>query len=233
MTLWTPTRRRLLGFVGGAAAVGVAGASSVAAAELGAIPATEQASIHVNHGTALDVRWAHRDDRSGRRRSRADVNDANGAIPLHLEGVMPGDAGRLVTNVTPRGESLAVTLSVTLTENRENGLTEPEAKAGDAAADGGELADALDVAVWYDTGVLAGVGHSDGHREPTETTLSEGSLTDVAETLTREPVGGSGALPADHTVPVTLAWQLPSDVGNAVQTDSVSFSLAFHAETPD
>ncbi|WP_144800038.1 vWA domain-containing protein [Halorubrum depositum] len=73
-------------------------------------------------------------------------------IPVFtLEDVKPGDSGEVTISIHICDNPAYLYLAGELTENAENGQSEPELAAEGEDADGiGELADAIEVCVWYD-----------------------------------------------------------------------------------
>lgn len=220
------TRRRLLSStaIGAAAsATGLTLASSDAVAY--------QSSTTVDDGPALRVEWL--ETYNG---SVVDDGDETTSTPaLDIGNAQPGDSGSLAFRVTPEtdDEGVNARFSLSLTANEENGRNEPERAAGDTTADRGELADALEVAAWYDTGSFGvpGLGGCDGTRDAGETTLVDGSLVD-ADAVLRDgvPLGGDCIGP-DSAACVGISWSLPRGVGNRVQGDSVETALEFTVES--
>jgi hypothetical protein len=153
-----------------------------------------------------------------------------------VDGVLPGDWGTLVVGLL--GEADYTVWLRVLVEERENGLTEPEAAAGDVTATG-DLAGALAVTVFHDDG-LAGIGACNGVRDglagDAEARVLGGSLDGLAgvdrydgapSTGLSLSFGGDGCLPAGSSRCVSLAWSLGGDA--RTQTDAASVTVAFAA----
>jgi hypothetical protein len=156
----------------------------------------------------------------------------DGGPVLSVGNALPGDSGSLAFRVAAAdGDPVRVAFALALTGDAENGRTEPELAAGDATATG-ELADALRVAVWSDTGAfgVSGLGGCDGDRDVGETTLVDGSLRDADAALADGVVLGDGCLAANEQACVGVAWSLPASVANTVQGDSVETDLSFTVE---
>lgn len=163
---------------------------------------------------------------------------------ISFGNVLPGDTGALVMEVgIESGEGpAAVEFALSVTGTSDNGLTEPEAKTGDEAGDGGELQGRMTGTVWYDIGSAgaSAAGAQNGRREPFEPLLTDGStgtLRDLGDALAGgvrlDPTPTSGDAecfaPAD-TVTVALRWRLPARDGvNVVQGDSAAFDIAFRS----
>lgn len=158
------------------------------------------------------------------------VEDAPGPI-IDLAGVVPGDSGSLVVGLEAVEESTRVWFRPTVDATDENGINEPEVKAGDTTdGDGqGELQDYVSVRIWRDEGLLdSGFGRCDGSY-----TAGESQVTDGKVALgTVGPDFADGLELVDCLEPgenycLGLSWDLPADTGNQIQTDSVDFSLQF------
>ena len=242
-----PSRRAVLAAVAGVG--GLYGGASVARGALGldAVTFTDQREITQQNGPTLRVEWVtlYNGERVGGTGFEDGSGDAPSGPAVNVSNLLPGDTGALVVRLTvPTGEPgpAEVTASLTLTGNAENDINEPESAAGDTTTgeDGGELADALDTAVWYDRGAggVDGLGTRNGQREPGEPLVApnaEGSLREVTSALSDGVVldpasGGPACLRPGESVSVALGWSLASDTGNAVQSDSVAFDLLFTAE---
>jgi predicted ribosomally synthesized peptide with SipW-like signal peptide len=174
------------------------------------------------------------------------VGEAIEGDPLRIEvdDAKPGDSGEgeLCFSVVDNPAYLWVCGA--LTANDQNGVTEPE---GDALEEmfetppgEGQLADAMVVTLSYCT-----------EGEEGETVMGDeivsGSLREVLLALRNGvPLDGEGdgAAPLDGRAPfegvatveetaetcVCLTWEIPTSVGNEIQTDSVMFDIDFYAE---
>lgn len=257
-----PSRRQLLAGVG-ALTLGAGLGRRVLAREP---PYTRYTYAATPGGTALRVAWfetyngefqeSNLGDSSETTPEEWDPDDLDAytsfAGPVvTLPDVQPGDTGAIVVGLSAVQRDLAVWLKPTLTSSLENGLTEPEVAAGDTTTDansdgnGGELADAIAVEVFHDSGV-GGVGRCDGTRtdvlgiaEPLVFTGSLASLVPAGEYADTEVDpdhglrlslgdGGEACLPAGVSRCIGIAWSIP-DGGNELQTDSVEFSFQFGA----
>mgnify|MGYP000377404016 CR=1 FL=1 len=153
----------------------------------------------------------------------------------------PGDSGSIEFCFSVVDNPAFMRVQGELTENAENGQTDPEAdvdhSGGDPGEGNGELADAIDATLRYCT---------DGN-EPAEEeeVISRGSLSNVLSGLRiGAPLDGAGNVNSAERTPlqaqsnsestaepcVCLEWNVPTDVGNEIQTDSVGFELSFIAE---
>ena len=166
-------------------------------------------------------------------------------LSIVVDDLKPGDSGEGEFCFSIVDNPAYMWMCGELTANDENGQTEPEAAVdatgGDPGEGAGELADAMEVTVSYCT---------DG--EVGEEIVS-GSLRDVMLALrTGVPLYGDGSPDApiadrpafegvempfvEENVPnaaeqcVCFEWEVPTDVGNEIQTDSVAFDFEFYAE---
>jgi len=150
---------------------------------------------------------------------------------FELDDVKPGDSGEVTVSLHICDNPAWVTMSGSITENLENGQTEPELTDEGEDTDGvGELADSIEVTMWYDP-------NCNNVLDEDEVVLFEGSMTDAFAAL-EAGIGldGDASTPEFDPVPgastycIGFYWELPVDVGNEVQTDAVSFDLVFDAE---
>ncbi|WP_336036690.1 hypothetical protein [Halobacterium yunchengense] len=221
------SRRQLLGAVAGAGSAALVGVTALSS---NAVAYEQTATV----GSDPTVRVDWRETYNGAVREDGD-EDADGPV-LHVGNAQPGDSGSLAFRVRPEtGGGARVLFSLAVTENAENGRNEPERAAGDETPDRGELGDALDVAVWYDTGSFGvpGLGACDGDRDTAESTLVDGSLLDADAALADGVRLGGDCLASDDGVCVGVEWALPATAGNRIQGDSVATDLAFTVEPCD
>jgi len=220
------TRRRLLS----AAGVGVAFGTALTAFSGDTV--AYQSSTTMGDDVEIRVEW--RETYNG---SVVESGDESAEGPvLHVGNAQPGDSGTLAFRVAPETAGGArVTFSLSVTENAENGRNEPERKADDDTPSRGELGDAVDVSVWYDTGAfgVSELGGCDGDQSTAETTLVDGSLLDADDALANGVRLGGDCLSGDEGVCLGLEWSLPASSGNAIQGDSVETDLSFTVEPCD
>lgn len=218
-------RRRLLAGAG----IGAATVLGFPAVSSRAVAYTETTTV--GDGPNAQVSW--RETYNG---AVVDSSDESDGPVLDVANAQPGDSGTVAFNVTANAEtSVRTWFSLAVTANDENGRNEPERKAGDETPDRGELADAIETTVWFDTGSfgVSSFGSCDGTRSPGETVVYDGSLTGATAAL------GDGVLLADDReclsgdegVCVGIAWSLPETTGNRIQGDSVSTALSFTVES--
>jgi predicted ribosomally synthesized peptide with SipW-like signal peptide len=172
--------------------------------------------------------------------SCADLPQADDAARpvIDLDDVKPGDFGTVTLDFALCDNPGYVWVNGTLRDASENGTTEPEADDADEVEGVVELLDVVQAAVWVDDGD----GYVDG-----ETTTISGSLRAVLDELETGPglaLGGDvdeglgrncfsadgdgdGSVDVHH---VSLAWWVPVDHGNEIQSDSVTFDLGLYTE---
>lgn len=162
------------------------------------------------------------------------VPEAPGPI-ITLGNVLPGDSGAVVIGllaeeVPSETAGMDVWFRPDLTSNLENGVNEPELKAwaeddtGDGTSDG-ELADSLIVQFFQDNGLFGGC---DGQNGILEQSLTEKTSLSAAFTAIEDGVDLTDpCLEEGERRCIGFTWELPGDVGNAVQSDSVAFDFQF------
>lgn len=172
-------------------------------------------------------------------------NESEGAsVSYGLEDVKPGDAGELEFCFSIVDNDAYMWMCGELTENDENTVTEPEAASEyenndytDDEIDGdGELADAIEATLYYydqeeDSkeseifdGTLRGALFALRNGVPLDGEGSENPVDD------RNPFAGVEDSKEENDICVLLDWEVPTEVGNEIQTDSVGFDLSFYAE---
>jgi len=143
------------------------------------------------------------------------------ATLLRVGGVAPGDAGvsrlRLRNTGSAAGELSVTELSVA---SDENDIVSPELSVDDSPEEG-ELADALVVRVSAE--------YPDGE---TVSVFGDDEFVPIGSLEARNRTIGDG-LAAGEDVTIVLEWRLPSGTGNEVQSDSVTFDVAFTLRSTD
>ncbi|NHX37546.1 MULTISPECIES: SipW-dependent-type signal peptide-containing protein [Halolamina] len=143
-----------------------------------------------------------------------------------------------------------VTLSGEVTQDSENGYTEPEPTTaadgdsntpGDAAGEG-ELLDALLVDVSYSDGTFTNTGGNNASQYAPGTAKGDvfsGTLREFfaneylfdadPTTVAADPVPGTDNLGEFFNPCLLFEFHVPTSVGNEIQSDILGFSLNFHA----
>lgn len=237
------TRRRLLG--AGTLSLGALGLGFGGQRLLGSEPVTYTRTTLAQGEVDLRVDWREwYNGTSTEQQDEPTDNDGDDPVVV-LEDVLPGDDGRLAFGLSLADETTAdrarLEMRVRAFDERENGVTEPEERAGDGD-EAGELAEHVSVFAWYDTGISAGdtpiYGACDGTFDPmADETLLDGSLAAISSDawvpLDANPDGDDDCLDADEGLCLALEWALPEDLlgvdDNVVQSDSVRFEIAFRA----
>jgi len=158
---------------------------------------------------------------------------------VDLDDVKPGDFGTLTLDFALCDNPGYVWLNGSLRDASEGETIEPEADDPDETDGLVELLDAVQAAVWVDDG--------DGYRDGDDVPAISGSLRTVLAQLGTSPGlalggdadeglgrncfshdgSGDGTVDVHH---VSLAWWLPIDHGNEIQSDSVAFDLGLYTE---
>ncbi|GAA0506246.1 hypothetical protein SAMN04488066_101145 [Halorubrum aquaticum] len=225
------SRRRLLaGLTGGSAAAlaGVALSTGRSRAYTDTMPLRTEAI----EGLVLDWRETYNgtvleDSTAG----TATPTPSGSAIALG--NVLPGDAG-----------SLSVRLRIETDGSGGSDAPAVEPELTFSLTDGAEstaIREFLDVAVWYDTGLLDvdALGSDNADRDPGERLVhpdASGTFGEVAEALGDGVVldaspntPGASCLGADGAVTVTFGWAFPPNREgiNAAQGETIEFDLEF------
>jgi len=235
------TRRRVLAGIG---AAGVATFGGVAAATDESVDYTVASTEVDCDSFELEAEWRETYTRDGDtvllENTTASAGEDSGEEDtstepsvIHLGNVLPGDSGIVsfqLEVVADDSVTVEPFLDIVLEETPENGVNEPEAKAGDNKSDDdGELQEFLDVDVWLDEGLFGIDMFGAGNLEPDlgEDTISDGTLEEVADDVDDQSLGSTG-----DTVTVTFQWRFNPDNGNVnvTQTDGVTFTFDIYAE---
>lgn len=260
------SRRKILAGIG---AVGAAGAGAgLGTSALFSDEETFENSVLAAGELDLIVEYASYWDqgRAGGGQLRG-TQDGNGAVSAELTDVKPGDSGLLAFCPRVVDNSAFLWLCGAITENDENGYTEPEPETsadGDVNDPGdeegaGELPEHIEVAVSYceldddiaddddDDPDNDGFGPDDVE-DSTEVwtgTFAEfiaaaenglaidgGSSTGAGDGFPDHGTQDCYAGTADDAENACLCieWEVPTEVGNAIQSDALAFDLSFRAE---
>jgi hypothetical protein len=176
-------------------------------------------------------------------------DDISGRKPLiDLADVKPGDWGEVTFSLHLFDNPGYFWLLGALKGSSENEIVEPEKESGDDDQ-AVELLDEVQVAIWHDDG--DNIAEDDEwvhspHAVDSETTIRltgeealvvRGTLREVLDALADGiPLDADPSTPKRECFPnsttryLGFAWWLPHEVGNEVQTDSVTFDLGFYTE---
>jgi hypothetical protein len=172
------------------------------------------------------------------------IIDINGVIynPLNrpifnVDDIKPGYSGEETISLHVNEDACGF-VYVNLTSDKENGCIEPEIEAEpDCENDNiGELNDHLNFFVWNDEGDLE--GWQCGNTPKCLFDLKEGNnIKDGTRenilfqgTLIGNKSWDIGKIPASIVYYYGIAWNLPKEIGNIVQSDSFSADLIFKVE---
>jgi predicted ribosomally synthesized peptide with SipW-like signal peptide len=180
------------------------------------------------------------------------------SVSAELTDVKPGDNGLLAFCPQSDDNPAYLWLCGDLVADAENTVTEPEGEVDTTPADG-ELAESIELTVSYcqldgDIEDSDDDDPSNDGFEPSDiassTDIWTGTLADFLATIGGGvPLDGDGEQPGDggffapgdqacyagtaseETTPcLCIDWEVPTEVGNEIQTDSVEFDLTFHAQ---
>jgi 2',3'-cyclic-nucleotide 2'-phosphodiesterase/3'-nucleotidase len=156
---------------------------------------------------------------------------------IDVPDLKPGDFGEVTIDFTLCDNPGFVTLDGAIVESTENGTTEPEGDDPDERDPGVELLDVVQAAVWVDDGN----NYQDGEEMPVVVDslrnvlglAEDGAGVALNGDLPATQGGGAGDLgcfSADTTHSVSFAWFVPTDHGNEIQGDSLTFSVGLYTE---
>ncbi|MFB6109227.1 MAG: hypothetical protein ABEJ82_10405 [Haloplanus sp.] len=234
MTPDTPTRRRILGALGSVGLLYVGVDRGRAALGLTPVETNQQMQIETA-GPMPDVALDWPETLNGEVQEDTDLGSVTagntGDVGLVVdESVVPGDEGTLTMRATlvdggeTAAETAALFLRFLLSNTAENGVSEPEEKAGDdPTSDEGELQNFTEVTIWKDTGI----GTGNGSQEPFEDVIADGTLSSIEGQVGDGHRLHDGCLSVGDSVYVSLRWRVPSDAGNIIQGDSAAFAVGF------
>ena len=157
---------------------------------------------------------------------------------FYFTDVKPGDFGEDTVSLTVDNDAW-LRMLIGITADTDNTCTGPESAVdpdGTTCGTDGELLENLLFTVWLDEGVTPGfqgpqdLSECDNDFVVSEepTLISEGTVQD-GEIWNLADFGGAYLL-ADQKSCFGIAWRLPEEVGNAVQTDGVEASIEFQVE---
>lgn len=134
-------------------------------------------------------------------------------VMINFDDVKPGDYGELEVSLHVYDNPAHVWMSVPELEDLEVSVNEPELEAGD---------DPMETST---------VGELSSHIEVQISDLSDSEVFDgTLEQLYQADNFYLGWIENCTTYYVTLNWELPLEVGNITQSDSVVFDIEFYAE---
>jgi len=233
-----PTRRSVLTSVGAAGVGGYGFLRFRGASTAGDGEEYTNYTLAETHGPQLLVGWYS--TYNGHLRSGAPTDgdvweyDATDEYIDGVDAVLADHPAVDIGNLLP-GDS--GTLSVGL-------FVEPDSESGrvwmrlDSGA-GSQLSEAIEVAVWYDTGIF-GIGGCQGAENgptidtitPSSATLADsGSLSEGIEI--NSGIFDNGVIDPSERVCVALSWSFPAGNGNELQNSSTTFDLEFVAVSAD
>ncbi|GAB3411909.1 hypothetical protein GCM10027435_04120 [Haloparvum alkalitolerans] len=163
-------------------------------------------------------------------------------LKIEVDDVKPGDSGEGVLCFSIVDNPAYMWMCGQLTENSQNGTTEPEAAALNdmygEIPEAGQLAEAMQVTLRYcteeDDELIEGDLIAEGSLADVMAALDNGvpldGSGDGAAGIDRDPFDGVESSEEHDETCVCLSWEIPTNVGNEIQTDSVTFDVSFYAE---
>ncbi len=133
---------------------------------------------------------------------------------ISFSDVKPGDRGELEISLHVYDNPAHIWMSIPWLEDMEMSINEPEEEAGDSWEDEiGELSKNIEVTVrdWNEDEVFTGTLY-----ELYDLTMDQSTYLGVIDNCT--------------TYWLTMEWEVPVEVGNIIQSDSVEFDIEFYAE---
>lgn len=223
-----PDRRRVLA---GLSAVGLGAYGLTSVRGSGSDSPYTNYTYAESHGPMLRVAWYS--TYNGELVSGTPTDDGEWAFDAtdeYVDGVVETLDGPVVdvSNLLP-GDS--GTLSVGLFAESTDARVWMRLRTDDSAPT--PLAEALDIAVWYDTGIF-GVGGCRGAENGVRfETIVDGTFADVgalSSGIELNPgVFDNGVIPEGEKRCLAVAWALPLDAGNHLQGSNTRFDLEFRA----
>jgi hypothetical protein len=168
------------------------------------------------------------------------VTDVAGPV-IAVGNVLPGDEGTLVVGLEAAAdaslleEPLDVWLHTAITDDAESDVNGPEAAAGDATTDDGELDDEVFVEVWRDGSPLGTCNGRKDFDETLEGPVVERASIDEAFGPSSDAGSDTGILAIEslgsgQSRCLALGWEFPLESAtNRSQGDSVQFDFVFGA----
>lgn len=154
-----------------------------------------------------------------------------------FDDLKPGDFGEDTVSLHVDNDAW-MRMLINIDKNADNGCNEPELEAETACKedDNGELLDKLVFKVWLDQGVTPGFQgpqdlsecDNDLVAEFEPVIISEGTVQN-GESWALDSYQGA-YLKGGETACFGIAWRLPKEVGNEVQTDGVEATMTFNVE---
>jgi predicted ribosomally synthesized peptide with SipW-like signal peptide len=158
-----------------------------------------------------------------------------------LDDLKPGDSGSAMYCPRVVDNPAWVRADVTGLTDYENGQTEPEAEVDDSGGDpgegAGELSEAIQVTVSYcdENGeTIREMDNPDDYSladlANEEAFLLDGNEGEEEEDDGASPYPGSESSEDQQGPCICIDWEVPADVGNEIQSDSVEWDVTFYAE---
>lgn len=151
---------------------------------------------------------------------------------FNFDDVKPGDFGENTISLHVKDNPSWVCASVRNLANADNACNEPEGledtTCGDPGIGEGELQDNLNVTIWRDIDCDNQWDEEDNEEVLVENQPINGN--NGVWPLFAPGIADSTPLPGDTKTCIGLAWGISNEVGNIIQTDSVTGDISFYAE---
>ena len=145
---------------------------------------------------------------------------------FNFSDVKPGDKGENTISLKPVNNDAYICAYVMNLMNDDNGLTEPESIVDTTNGVGnGELQQNIHLKIWKDNG--------DGNDyDPCDNVWEAGEQVLVEDTVIDNNNGAwfLGQITGNTKSCLGVAWNVPTTVGNVIQSDKVSADIMFYAE---
>lgn len=166
--------------------------------------------------------------------------DLDGEMFFSFADLKPGDWGEDTVGLSLDGNDAWICAAIGPFTGFENGCNDPESEAGDLTCGNpgegeGELEENLELFVWAD---ICETGEAEAcdnvYQEacdiPLATDLANGSTIALADSSGNLFEQAGGPMSEEDKYCLGLAWNLPWETDNTVQSDSLAGTISFYAE---
>lgn len=149
------------------------------------------------------------------------INDVDGGVPaaFTVTNVMPGSHGYREMKISNTG-SIGGTLTAQPSGIVDNGGTTPEPEP---TPDNGELSSVMQITIFIDT-------NDNGVREAGEVQYYSGPLKTVSGTWNMGNLAAFSDSSSADEIEVTVAYDIPTTVGNEIMGDTCTFNIVYTLE---
>lgn len=152
---------------------------------------------------------------------------------FNFADIKPGDSGENTISLHVFDNDAWACAMVSNLVNADNTLTEPESSVDPNGLASGELQDNIYLTIWRDNGDADEYDQCDNKWEDGEDILVDNKTIDDSNgvwPLFAPGVGAGEPLKGDETACLGVSWNVPPEVGNEIQTDSVTGDISFYVE---